>query len=304
MNEPRSGPAPPSAGSGNGPLRAHGLLAKLGWALRSDAGPHQARNEDFAGVYAPTIPDDAWDRGPFFVVCDGLGEQGAGAVASRRAVEAALSAWAGPSPAPAPEALRAAADAANEAVWAVAKTRVLACMGTTFTALTLAGHEAVIAHIGYSRCYLVRGGMCTQLTADHERLHEAGCQTLAAEKPKGSAKSLQLLGTSDPDRPVPIDLFTAEVQAGDVFVVCSDGLSGAVASSELAEWASAVGSPAAPTVIEAAEELVDIALDTGASDNVTVLVVKVTTGQALPAAGVRRRFFRRGPFGSPFIRGI
>ena len=294
MSEPRSGPEAPNAGSGNGPLRGHGLLAKLGWALRSDAGPLRPRNEDFAGVYAPTTPDDAWDRGPFFVVCDGRGDQGVGAVASRTAVESALAAWAAPDPAPPPEALRAAASAANDAVCKAARTREQPGMATTFTALTLAGREAVVVHLGDSRCYLVRQGICTQLTADHSRAEEVSSEALPGpELPGWSAEQSQLFGASGRDRTVPVDLFVTDTEAGDVFVLCSDGLSGAVTSGDIAEWASAVGSPAAPTVVEAAEELVDLALEAGASDNVTVLVIKVTTGRAVPAAGARRPFFRR-----------
>src|SRR3982750_3741250 len=86
------------AGSGNGRLAAHGMLAKLSWALRSEPGDVRPHNEDFGGAFAPTIPDDAWDRGPLFVVCDGLGGPAAGEVASRTAVEASLGAWTGGSP--------------------------------------------------------------------------------------------------------------------------------------------------------------------------------------------------------------
>jgi len=284
----------PSTGSGNGPLRGHGLLAKLGWALRSDAGPIKSRNEDFAGVYAPTTPDDAWDRGPLFVVCDGRGDHGSGALASRTAVEAALGAWSGPDPAPPPEALRAAASVANDAVCEAARARAQPAMATTFTGLTLAGREAVIVHLGDSRCYLVREGMCTQLTAEHGGDEEASSGAAPGQElPGWSGGQSQLLGVSRSEQAVPVDLFTADTKAGDVFVLCSDGLAGAVSSGDIAEWASAVGTPVAPTVVDAAEELVDLALEAGASDNLTVLVVKVTTGRAVPAAGSRRPFFRR-----------
>ena len=63
---------------------------------------------------------------------------------------------------------------------------------------------------------------------------------------------------------------------------------------EIAERAGAVGTPSVPTVVEAAEQLVDLAIKAGSPDNVTVIVVKVTTGGAVPAAGARRSIFRRG----------
>jgi len=301
MSEPRSGKVASSAGSGNGPLRGHGLLAKLGWALRSDAGHGRPRNEDFAGVFAPTTPDDAWDRGPLFVVCDGRGDNGAGALASRTAVEAALAEWTGPDPSGAAVAIRAAASAANDAVCAAARTGGQPGMATTFTALTLAGREAVIVHLGYSRCYLVRSGMCTQLTADHAVVEETWPEVPPGLEPPGTdpahpespGRRPQLLGAPGSEGAVQVDLFMADTEAGDVFVLCSDGLSQAVTPGEIAQWAGAVGAPAAPTVVDAAEELVDMALEAGASDNVTILVVKVTTNRAVPAMGSRRPFFRR-----------
>ena len=300
MSRPGSGPEPltGAAGSGslrgNGSLRGHGLLAKLGWALRSEPGDVRPHNEDYAGAYAPISPDDAWDRGPLFVVCDGLGGHVAGDVASRAAVESALAAWTAPDPAPPSAALRAAARAANSAVFDAAIEHRQRGMATTFTALTLAGREAVIAHVGDSRCFQVRRGTCTQLTSDHSRVAEMVRKGLltperAAEHPDRS----QLLRAVGLEPVVQVDVVKAATEAGDIFVLCSDGLWDMVTSDEIAERAGAVGTPAVPTVVDAAEQLVDLALRAGTTDNVTVLVVKVTTDRAVPAAGARRPFFRR-----------
>src|SRR5436309_9278649 len=124
--------------------------------MRSEAGDVRPHNEDYAGAYAPTTPDDAWDRGPLFVVCDGLGGHAAGEVASRLATEATIGAWTEGSPGAPNSALRAASRAANVAVYDAALDAGQKGMATTLTALTLAGKEAVLAHVGDSRAYLVR----------------------------------------------------------------------------------------------------------------------------------------------------
>src|SRR5947209_14124548 len=104
MNDDREAPV-----EGNGPLASHGILAKLSWALRSEPGEVRPHNEDFGGAFAPTTPDDAWDRGPVFAVCDGLGGHAAGEVASRTAVEALLASWTQGSPSAPHKDIRTAA---------------------------------------------------------------------------------------------------------------------------------------------------------------------------------------------------
>jgi PPM family protein phosphatase len=280
--------------AGNGPLAGHAMLAKLAWALRSEAGDVRPHNEDYAGVFAPTIPDDAWDRGPLFIVADGLGGHAAGEVASRTAVEAAIEAWSRGNP-PAPhQALRAATRTANVAVYDAALEARRRGMATTLTALTLAGREAIIAHVGDSRCYLVRGDGGTQLTNDHSRVGEllrAGLLTpeQAAHHPARSMISRTIGGEPS----VQVDLIRQPTEAGDTFVLCSDGLWDVVARHEVVEVAGAIGTPETPTVADAADALVDLALQRKTPDNVTVLVVRVTTDRPVPAAGARRSLFRR-----------
>src|SRR5439155_9805764 len=117
-------------------------------------------------------PDDSWDRGMLFGLADGMGGHAAGEVASRVAVETVLQRWTEGSGGQPHQALRAAVRDANAAVYDAAMEEGRRGMGTTLTALTLSGREAIIAHIGDSRAYLVRGRTCTQLTADHSRAAE------------------------------------------------------------------------------------------------------------------------------------
>jgi protein phosphatase len=279
---------------GNGRLAAHGLLAKLAWALRSEAGEVRPHNEDFAGAFAPTIPDDAWDRGPLFAVCDGLGGHAAGEVASRLAVTGLLDAWTASTPGAPHKDLRAAARAANLAVYDAAMQEGKRGMGTTLTALTLCGREAVIGHVGDSRAYLVRDGRCAQLTADHSRVGEMlRLGLLTPEQAASHPARSQLTKSLGSDPMLQVDVVRSELATGDVFVLCSDGLWDSVSRAEIADVASAVGTPSAPTVVQAADQLVDLALAREAPDNVTALVVKVTSDRPIPPVAARRSLFRR-----------
>ena len=281
--------------AGNGRLSGHAILAKLAWAMRSEPGQVRPHNEDFAGVFAPTIPDDAWDRGPLFIVADGLGGHAAGEVASRTAVDTALESWTSGVPGAPHQALRTAARAANVAVYDAALEGGRRGMATTFTALTLAGREAIIGHVGDSRCYLVRGEATSQLTNDHSRVGEmlrAGLLTpdQAANHPARSMIS-RTIG-SDPS--VQVDLVRQSTQAGDTFILCSDGLWDVLARHEISAVAGAIGTPAVPTVADAAEALISQALERNTPDNVTILVVRITTDRPVPASLARRSFLRRG----------
>ncbi len=102
--------------AGNGHVSEGAVLSKLAWSLRSGPGKVRETNEDYVRVYAPTIPDDAWNRGPLFAVADGLGGHAAGEVASRLAVEAILRVWTADQPDEPVKALRAAARQANTVV--------------------------------------------------------------------------------------------------------------------------------------------------------------------------------------------
>jgi protein phosphatase len=279
---------------GNGTLRAGGVLAKLSWALHSVAGDVRPHNEDFAGAYAPTTPDDAWDRPPVFVVADGLGGHAAGEVASRLATEAALQSWTDGQAGRPPQALRSAVRAANVAVYDAALEHGRRGMGTTLTALTLAGTEAVVAHVGDSRAYLVRGDECTQLTTDHSRAAEMVRMKLITPEQAAAHPARSMLTRSlGADPTVQVDLVRNDLRRDDTFVLCSDGLWDVVGRADFCSICEALGSPSASTPTETAAALVDLAVKRGTADNVTALVVRVKTDRPIPGAGTRRSFFRR-----------
>jgi protein phosphatase len=276
--------------TGNGTLRSGAILAKLSWGMRSDPGPTRDHNEDFAGAYAPTIPDDAWDRGPLFVVADGLGGHAAGEVASRTAVETVLESWRSGSPGDPAKSLRSAARAANTAVFDRSLTAGRGGMATTLTALTFAGRDVVIAHVGDSRAYLVRGDTCRQLTTDHSRVGEMlRMKLISPEQAANHPARSQLTRTVGNDAMVQIDIVRDTITAGDTFVLCSDGLWGEVATHEILAVARGLGTAPVATSVAAADALVGMAVEREAADNVTAVVVHVSSGLPIPAAPAKRR---------------
>jgi len=280
--------------AGNGRLDAHAVLAKLAWGLVSDPGKTRPHNEDFAAAYAPTTPDDSWDRGPLWVIADGMGGHAAGEVASRVAAETFVGEWASGTPSAPPAALRSGVRAANTAVCDAGMESGRKGMGTTLCALTLAGNEALVANVGDSRAYRVRDGDCTQLTTDHSRVAEMlRMRMITPEQAAVHPARSMLTRSLGADLMVQVDIVKEPIQRGDTFVLCSDGLWDVVGRSDLAEVAGAIGTDAVPTPAVAAQQLVDMAIGRGTTDNVTAVVVRITSDRPIPAAGGRRLFFRR-----------
>ena len=280
--------------AGNGVIAAHGVLAKLTWALRSEPGDVRPHNEDYAGAFAPTTPDDSWDRGPLVVVADGLGGHAAGEVASRAAVEAAIADWTGGSPQAPRQALRSAVRTANVAVYDAALETGHHGMGTTMTALTLAGHSALVANVGDSRTYHVRGGECTQLTADHSKVGEMLRMRLITPEQAANHPARSMLTRSlGADAAVQVDIVETDIRRDDVYVLCSDGLWDAVARDELGTIVSTMLLDRGQTAVDVASALVDLALKRDTPDNVSAAVVHVTSDRPIPAAAGRRSLFRR-----------
>jgi len=286
--------AEPPAPSGNGRLQAGNVLAKFAWGLCSDPGPTREHNEDYADVHTSDAPDDTWERGPLFAVADGMGGHAAGEVASRIAVESLLAAWVSASQGPAQPALRSAARAANTAVVDAAFDPARRSMGTTLTAGVLSGNEFIVGHVGDSRAYLVRAGQCTQLTNDHSRVAEmVRMKMITAEQAATHPARSQLTRSLGGEPMVQVDLVRHDSRKDDVFVLCSDGLWDVISMAALAEEARLLVQGEVGTPLATAERLVQSAIDQDAADNVTAVVVHVTTDQPIPPANVRRSLFRR-----------
>lgn len=218
--------------------------------------------------------DSGYAGSNLFVVADGMGGHAGGDVASSLAISR-LEGLDRPfdSTAEAERALRdAISDAAVDLIDTVGVRPELAGMGTTVSALIMVDDYAVIAHIGDSRIYLFRDGALTQITTDHtfvQRLVDSGRITPeeARYHPRRSVL-MRVLGDMDTDPE--LDTFIMPTQPGDRWLLCSDGLSGVVDDPHTSK---AMGLGLAPG--RTADNLLKQALDGGAPDNVTIVIVDV-----------------------------
>ena len=239
----------------------------LGWGL-SDRGQQREANEDHWLVDL--------DLG-LLLVCDGMGGHVGGATASHLAAQAfheavELRARAG--------GLRGrevrrvvgeAAEAASLAVYDRAEDEPsLAGMGTTLTAAIIVGNRAYVAHVGDSRAYLVRQGVVRQLTEDHSLVQEQVRAGLLTEREARHSRFRNVITRSvGYNREVEVDLMSLSVYPGDIFLLCSDGLTGHVDDETMADILVSA------FLGKAAQLLVDLANYMGGDDNITVVVGRI-----------------------------
>jgi serine/threonine protein phosphatase PrpC len=225
----------------------------------SDTGRARRANEDSLLV-----------RSPLFVIADGMGGAQAGEVASHLAVEAFQPGLADPSK---PEqALAALAQQANARIHELSHANSEhAGMGTTLTALWVGEQEVAIAHVGDSRAYCVRAGELLRLTDDHSLVDELLRQgrltpAEALEHPQRSVitRALGIEGT------VEVDTRSFRAFAGDLYLLCSDGLTTMVEEAQIVEVLLAHAS-----LRDAGEALIAAANQAGGRDNITVVLVRL-----------------------------
>ncbi len=214
---------------------------------------------------------------PLFAIADGMGGARAGEVASGLAAAALQSNDVNGTGA---ERVVALMQAANRSVYErSSRDAEVAGMGTTMTVALVENGGVTFGHVGDSRAYVLRDGELEQLTDDHSLVAELvrGGKLSAEEAEHHPQRSVitRALGT-DPD--VDVDTFTVEGHEGDVFVLCSDGLTDMVADDEI----GTVLSERRESLEDAANELVRRANKAGGQDNITVVAFELTDAPPEP----------------------
>jgi protein phosphatase len=240
----------------------------------SDPGRVRQGNEDFLGSSIPGTPAEARVRGWLFALADGVGGHDSGEIASRTAVECIVSGFrGGPAGEPHTALLPRLVQTANARVLELGHTVVAngAAMATTIVACALRYDRAVVANVGDSRCYLVRSGHARILTRDHTIANEhVRLGLLSAEEASGAETRHLLSRSLGAELMVNVDSDEHQIQAGDVFVLCSDGLHNSLETSEIATVAGRESD-----LHSSAERLVAIANQRDGSDNISVLLVRI-----------------------------
>ncbi len=228
---------------------------------RTDTGRQRATNEDAH-----------LERAPVFVVADGMGGAQAGEVASELAVSHFADDFAGEDGEAARERLVQAAQEANAEIFALAEADARrAGMGTTLTAAYVGSSEVFIAHVGDSRAYRWRDGKLERITKDHSLVEELLRQgRLTEEEAEEHPQRSIITRALGPEPDVDIDTFAVGARGGDVYLLCSDGLTSMVSEAAIAEALAG-----ARDLDEAADGLVEAALAAGGRDNVTVVLFRV-----------------------------
>jgi PPM family protein phosphatase len=240
------------------------MLRAIDYIERTDTGRQRRGNED-----------SSFARPPVFVVADGMGGAQAGEVASRIAVETFERGL--PDDGSPEERLAACVQTANKQIYERSRTEhERAGMGTTLTAAYLDDAQVAIAHVGDSRAYLFRDGKLQRLTRDHSLVGELVRQgKLTEEQAEEHPQRSIITRALGPEPTVDVDTSTYPGRAGDVLLLCSDGLTSMISEERISDVLGSTDD--LPT---AADQLIDEANAAGGRDNITVVLFRLEEVEA------------------------
>src|SRR5690349_18694246 len=227
---------------------------------RSDTGRARRENED--SFYA---------RSPMFAVADGMGGAQAGEVASQTAVQV-LQQGLPERGGSVEERLRELVTEANARINALSRAdEQHAGMGTTLTLAYVGEHELSVAHVGDSRLYRLREGMFERLTDDHTLVEELVRQgKLTPQEADHHPQRSIITRALGPEAAVEADSHTWPARHGDVYLICSDGLTSMISEAQVEELVAGASS-----LRDAGRRLIDAANAAGGRDNITVILFRL-----------------------------
>jgi serine/threonine protein phosphatase PrpC len=249
-------------------------MLELEFAQLSDPGKVRGHNEDFIGYAEPNTPEQVRTHGWLFVLADGCGGHDRGEVASRLAVDTLVSNFYG-------TAGGEAARGLLQRLVQSANTNILDCaataspggssMATTLVACLLRHDRVTVAHVGDSRCYLIRRGHAAALTHDHTLVHEQVRLGLLSEEEAAASETRHQLSRSvGSNLAVNADIDEHQLLPEDVLLLSSDGLHGPVTAKEIAAAIARF-----PDLSEAGRALVSLACEKDGSDNISVQLIRI-----------------------------
>jgi protein phosphatase len=244
---------------------------KLRHSARTDVGRTRDHNEDDFGVGEGAGVEQ---YGELLIVCDGMGGHAAGEVASRLGVETILSTYYSDASPDRVDVLRRAFERANARIHAEGR----GAMGTTGVAALFYQGMLHVANVGDSRAYLIRNDEICQVSRDHSLVGEqVAAGVITADQARSSYYRNVITRALGYQSEVQVDLFHLPLQAGDMVVLCSDGLHGLVGDEEIYEIVRSM------PLADAVDRLIDLANERGGTDNITAIVACVDELDALPA---------------------
>lgn len=263
-------------------LRIEDIQTKVIASVQTDAGCVREANEDSGRYFSPSDPDVKLHKGTLTIVADGMGGHASGEVASKMAVEIINEEYYADADPSRQAALGRAIENANLAIYdASVANENSAGMGTTVIALVLLKDTAFSAHVGDSRLYRMRGRKLEMMTLDHSEVMEMvqnGVITMEqARNHEDKNVILRAVGT----QPV-VEVEVSEpfpVKNGDVFLLCSDGLSDMLEDSEIEAILDSE-----PDAYAACQRLIAEAKRYGGHDNITTGIVRIDAEERAQAS--------------------
>ena len=252
----------------------------------SNTGKVREDNQDAIRMCKADDPLNA-AHGYLYGIADGMGGYSHGGVASTLALTIFFETFYTGKPGKIAPSMRNAVQSANLGVYQHAQKMNLGRMGTTLTAVNLAGNRLHIAHIGDSRIYLIRGRTATCLTSDHTVVGElVRMRVLSPDKVRTHERRSILQKSLGMDLFIQPDITEVGLMPDDIIILCTDGVWSVIEDDEFARLTDSASGPE-----DLSQRLIDLALERDSDDNVSVVTIHAERLAEMPASAQTKRGF-------------